>query len=205
MKKAFALFYFLLGGSLIVFVLSLLGCDAKDYKFIYKMGKAACFRQDVYSGMVEIADVAAFDSLFVIEQFDNQILTSDNLHLRSNALYAYEPGDPNYIPVEKLTDIKIYTVNDYNAQYPAGSDITAICKFLINNLLYTGYPPNDSSRAWALSQLNNTQVYNTAQRELGFILTESPTTSGLQRFAFEIRTEINELLRDTSKAIVIHP
>lgn len=46
---------------------------------------------------------------------------------------AFQPGPPIMHHLEKLKDLKFYTVNDFNANYPAGSELTDLVTISMNS------------------------------------------------------------------------
>lgn len=206
MKKLIALLYFMIGGSVLMSTLSLLGCEGKDYRFIYIMGSVTFWQEDTYQGQKEVKDSCSFPGFIIRQQLDYEILTAANFSFSGNKLYAYTTPDPDYTPVEKLTDIKVYTVNNYNANYPAGTEITAICRFYTLNNDYDN-PGGDSSVTWVLEKLNDTftDASFNGSHAIDVSLAEPPSGTREQQFRFEIRTEHKELMRKESEIIVITP
>lgn len=205
MKKLIALLYFMVGGSLIMFTLSLMGCEAGRYKFIYKIGQSIFLQTDQYNGQTTVTDTVQFENMILEQNLSYEILTAANLHLDNNTLYAWQYGNPSYTPVEKLTEIKIYTLNGYNSVYSTGSEITANCKFFTNNDDYNSNE-NDSSATWVLKQLNKTLSSSSIEgRPIYIFFTQPPSSGSLQQFEIDIRTENNEILRQTTPAIFIKP
>jgi hypothetical protein len=201
MKKLIALTTFYAGGSFLLFLLTLLGCSKKDYSILFKDIRTAIVipgNNGIDSVIVE-NDTCAYPEFFIEGHFDVTQIASGTPMLPVNAAYAFQPAEPSYTPIEKISSIKITTLNSYNNHYPAGSDITGACSFI-----YSGYSEaKDSTAASLIRNLN--QMYSGVPPMMRIYLREAPVSLSAQKFAVTLTTEVDVLIRDTTIVFYLKP
>ena len=207
MKKIFSLLTLLIGGSVLLAISSLIGCEARDYKFVYKSVQATVLRVHFTQPPSEInsLDTIGYQNIFIQGKFDMHIIAKNNLKTLVNRAVATTVPSDKYTNLEAITDIRVVTINDYNNEISAGSEISEKC-------LYSTYTPNKTSeikdlKADIIASLN---MPMDGERDylsdvLNFRVTEAPAAQGLQQFAIEIRLEDNSVIRDTTVAFVLKP
>lgn len=206
MKKFFALFTSFLGGSLLLFFLSLIGCDKKDRPFLFKDIRTDIiqYQSNGLESPLSKGDTANYSNFFLASAFDIKLLSSAKLIFQGSKTYAFQPGDRHYKPVEKISNISITTLNNYNSNYPAGTDITAACRFRITG---TYVDAKDSSASVAIEHLNAgfSDIDSDLQSAMQIYLNERPGQLSPQQFAIELRTEVNATIRDTTIHFYLKP
>jgi hypothetical protein len=206
MKKSVALVSFFIGGSLLLFFLSLIGCDKRDKTFLFKDIHTKIIQNQANSFEVPLlaGDTAHYSNVFLSSSFDLMMLSSANSFLPGNKTYAFQPGDRYYKPVEKISDISITTLYRYNSNYLAGADITAACRFKIIGI-YTD--AKDSSVSVAVESLNAGFSDNGLgiQPTMQIYLSEKPDLLSTQQFAIALKTEVGATIRDTTIHFYLKP
>lgn len=119
-------------------------------------------------------------------------------------------------PADRVADIRVITLNDYNANYKAGSNIVDECSFLQEGMQYTeGYSyrgPYDFSKVWDKSSM----IYHINQnpmagrnssvvQAIALHIKPLPDYNKPQRFAIALITENNVALIDTTVSFIFKP
>jgi hypothetical protein len=204
MKKSFAFVTFFIGGSLLLFFLSLIGCGRRDKTFLFK---------DIYTQIIQSqangfevplleGDTVHYSGVFVSSSFDLMMLSSAKPFFQGNRIYAFQPGGGHSKPVEKISDIRITTLYRYNSNYPAGADITAACRFKI---IGTSADAKDSSVSVAVENLNAGFSDKGFQPTMQVYFTEKPDFLSAQQFAITLKTEVDAIIRDTTIHFYLKP
>jgi|GEM_PF-3974731 hypothetical protein len=135
----------------------------------------------------------------------NYIFTNLTAHNWSfvNKAFAMSPADPSFKSLEKVTDIRIYTVQQYNNHYIAGSDISDSCLFnLYNQGYYESYQQDRGHlrKAEILKKMQEASDDFTQQAVMGFGATPQtlPDAGSRQQLVIEVRTNKGTMVRDTS-------
>lgn len=124
------------------------------------------------------------------------IQTACNFSLPGNAAYATTIYIPDPILIDKIEELHIYTLNAYNNNYVANTDITSICTFNRNTAI--------QSIDEIIEGLNNEYgsfgdgSIDERYRSFNIELNESPSSSGDQQFIIELITDKNSRLADTT-------
>jgi hypothetical protein len=206
MKKSLALVTFFIGGSLLLFFLSLIGCGKRDQSFLFKDIKTQIIKNqaDGFETSLPEGDTALYSNVFISSSFDLMMLSSAKSFFQGNKTYAFQPGDRYYKPAEKISDISITTLYRYNSNYPAGADITDACRF---NIIGTLSDPKDSSASVAVESLNAgfSDIGSGIQPIIRIYLSEKPDMLSTQQFAITLKTEVDATIRDTTIHFYLKP
>lgn len=206
MKKLLALLTFLIGGSLSLFVLSVMGCAKAKHTFLYKDFHSSVIRYDPNGLEVSLKknDTALYPNFLIEDVPDIMKITLNRPALTGNSAWAFQPGPQEYKPAEKISSIKIITLNPYNSNYPAGADITQACRFIVTRSFNNN---NDSLLASAIENLNAGYSDNGSEvpPSLRIFLREQPASLAPQQFAVELKTEVNAYIRDTTISFYLKP
>lgn len=206
MKRIISIFTLLLGGSLLLFILGLLGCGRSDRKFVYKDIQSIVLRDSSATLAVQLHDfdTTEYAASFMSLQMDMQVVAKNALQGIGNAAYAWSYDEPSYINLEPVTDIRITPIYDYNSAHAAGSELSQDCIFTYSN---SGFGGNDVTKTELISTLNQpmNMDYGTYVGTISIKVKTPPTAAGLQQFAMEIRLGDNSVLRDTTVAYFLKP
>lgn len=199
MKRIVAFLCCFAGGSMLFFLLSLAGCREEKTTIIYRSVTSVVREGAVNEQGRELlpGGTVAYNRCSVWLQLNTTELLGLKLPSIANKLYARGETFRN---MEKLTDIRVITLNDYNTQYPAGSDLSAAVGFLEEGGTLTG-------KAKMLERLNrNYNVFETDPiRSFSFRPGTPPAAASAQQFAIELRTEQQSVLRDTTITFILQP
>ncbi|WP_118973554.1 hypothetical protein [Taibaiella koreensis] len=199
MKKIVAFICCFTGGSLFFFVLSLAGCRQQQTNMIYQSVTSVVRegRDNEEGNEVMPGATSRYDRCSVWLYFSTTKLLGTHFPSFTNTAAARGQTFRN---LEKITDIRIITCRDYNAQFPAGSDISASAAFLEEGGILTG-------KAKMLERINKNYEVSEAEpvSRFSFRPASAPATTSLQQFAIELRTEQNAVLRDTTIAFILQP
>ncbi len=157
-------------------------------------------------------DTCKISDFYVIFNFDFRSIT----HQPSNSDWrpfstanAYQPGPAIMHHLEKLKDLKFYTLNDFNTNYPAGSDLTDLITIAMDSDSYLN-PHYVSIREFIqknnenLERITDDKYYlNTTGGSLRF--RERPNSPAYHRFLIKVITEGETLLTDTTANVYIIP
>jgi len=115
-------------------------------------------------------------------------LEKTNLSPFSSAAYAFQ-GNEVFVYPNKLVARYIITIDDYNANFPAMSNISAICKV-------------DSNRTFDnITKESNAEYFNEGSY---FVLTEPPADTQEVRFRIIYEYENDETYYFTTSPIKLH-
>lgn len=132
MKTILRSFYLIVGFWFVQLILS--GCFPQQYCSV-RIPRVEFQSSAIPGGnfWADTLDVPAYhtDSVqlltnFILEQYDCYSMSN---HGFIQGAYASRPALPIYTLTEKITDIDIITVKDYNATHPAGSSLRDICMY----------------------------------------------------------------------------
>ncbi len=121
----------------------------------------------------------------------------------TNKAYAYSPAEPSIKVLEKITDIKVFTVNDYNSHYAAGTDISDSCLFKANTYSdydYSYNPTKYESKASFLKRTSDVpDDFSTSSINSFKVKPLTYATSGTQQqLVVMLVTSRNTMVRDTT-------
>jgi hypothetical protein len=213
MKKLTSTIIICIGGSFLSFLLLLAGCRGSDYKMIY-----TAFNSEVYnvhdmsnSHLISENDSCNYADHYMQLSFEVQVVQEYAALLPVSAAYAWQYGDPSYETIEKIKDIKVVSLEDYNNEIHAGDEIAQQCNFYTGNE-YSIVADNDiTNKDGAVNYLNDTYTQNNGTesthdgKHIGLKIAVPPDHNGLQRFAIAVYTENNSVLRDTTVAFILQP
>ncbi|MFT4061648.1 MAG: hypothetical protein QM642_04740 [Edaphocola sp.] len=156
------------------------------------------FQGDLYqlSSAPTPSDTVTYDSLNVVVTLPIEVVAANNVLPTKglgNTAMAFQPGPPEYINVEAVADIKIWSVNGYNAQMPAGVD-------LANSLAYSAYywSADDAATKQSLIEKLNATNYGSAPAGFVFKPAEAPDEEKNQQFVVELYMQGGTVIRDTT-------
>ena len=194
MKKYLLSFLSLGGLSLLVWAFAVSSCGSKSYDLVFKNIELSTYADDL---ILENGGPATKDNLVIKAAFYPHVILAQktpSIITQANAMLYIKPDQYNYI--EHISSIKMVTLHDYNAQYPAGSDATSLFKYHFGN-------GQTTEVARLVDYLNSLQ--NTTRNDFKGIyrftmsLKEAPANPGnTQAFVMELRTDKNGLLKDTT-------
>lgn len=211
MKKILLTSFAFTGITLLVWLFGATSCFRNTYNVLYERIDSRLYRyeEDTYhnliredTGLAAYATVPREHLLLSGHLFMHLFLTQahtgwNNLGTRA---WAYKPGPAVYHHQERIKEVRIITLHDYNQSYPAGSDMAPICSF---------YAP-DNSGQW-VDRAGLYEKINTIQEQrmelLNFIdarLMESPqNAANEQQFVIQVYTDKGEMLSDTTLPVFI--
>jgi len=158
------------------------------------------------TGPVPELNTVSFDGLYIEVNIPVQTVEVANIFsLPGNVVYAYKPSPVTPIALEKITDIRIRPLNDYNTTYPAFNDMTAACTFVTSTI--KAYA-DTLSKEELISSLDNIQSEFESsfhQGQFYIQLNEPPSGIREQQFIIELITDKNSRLADTTQPIILTP
>ncbi|MNY01632.1 hypothetical protein D3C86_1341730 [compost metagenome] len=208
MKKLILTSFAFTGLTLTAWIIGATSCARNTYNVLIKNLNSYPVRyvEDNVSGfstreVIQESDTISYHQLGINTQIEtHKFLTGINqFHLGNQAL-AFKPGPPRYNFLEQIRSFHIYTLNDYNAGYRAGDEISAICDFM-----------DQDSRNWLDAAAYNTvlQSMNIAQEY--FVpavfcrVKQGPAVPGTQQqFITELTTTEGVIFRDTTYTFRIY-
>ncbi|MBS1772725.1 MAG: hypothetical protein JST82_07690 [Bacteroidetes bacterium] len=118
----------------------------------------------------------------------------------SNAAYASHK-EGRMIPMEKITNIKVIPLFDYNANYPKGKDISDSCAFI------EGKSSNSKKNIISRFNTGSDDYYYTANilSSMNIVIKTSPAGKQTQQFAFVIETSNQSSYSDTTVVFTLKP
>ncbi len=151
-------------------------------------------------------DTCKADSFYILLSFSSRSIScapSYNLPLFSQANAFKSPSTTHNL--ERVKDLKFYTVNNFNANYPAGREITDLVTLAMK-------PGNDTSQNF-LSIRKFVDAYNATLEETEYDITsvtggrirfsEMPDIPAYHSFIIEVITTGETLLTDTTVGVYI--
>lgn len=210
MKRLIAFFICFIGGSLLLLVLSLMGCNRSDHYFIYSNMTAEVMHRYLADSNVVVAlvdgDTAVSGRFYVNVALD--ITEVDKVtasrFLPGSTLYALQLPELGYYNLEgKISDIKVITLYDYNEDYPAGSDLSDACYFSSTQSM------NDSAFIDKAALINESHLPMengwSSYFSLFNVYTPEASIGSRQQLAIEVRMEQNTVIRDTTVTFLLKP
>ncbi|MFT4061650.1 MAG: hypothetical protein QM642_04750 [Edaphocola sp.] len=198
MKKVTFFLLVFPGGAAISFLLGLIGCrSVKDTTFLYGPATTTVYH---LSNGVEVGanSTCAYDDVYIqtnLEVYEYTAQTGRNWGTNATAMER----SPVYRNMEIFNAITVVTLLDYNNHFPAGSDIT-------DSVLFTDLANTDNgwrNRELLLAALNAPD--EGIVRSFKFKPGTAPVAQTTCRFAIELHTTKNTVIRDTTVAFVLYP
>ncbi len=178
------------------------GCR-QTVKYVYQQPHVYALKQNLNSPVAEEGTVVFPNLRFKIE-LPLHSYTVFNYLPATNQAYAFQPSKPYIYSTEDITDIKVIALNDYNSQYPAGSDVSNICVFGSANRSDTSDRTKAAFLEYYNDDYNRQSSYSLPNLDFGFSITQQPdTTYTKQRFAVTLHTDKQAELTDTTQTIII--
>lgn len=212
MKKLTSTIIIYIGGSLLSFLLLLAGCSVSDYKMIYTAFNSEVYNVDNMGNpyLISEDDSCNYSDHYIRLSFEIQVVQEYASLLPVAATYAWQYGDPSYETIEKIQDIKVISLGDYNDDIHAGNEIAQQCNFYTGSGYSTVVNDNITDKDGAINYLNDIYTQNGTEsthngKYINFKVATPPAHSGLQRFAIAVYTENNSVLRDTTVAFILQP
>lgn len=180
------------------------GCRRAATKYIYMNPQAMAM---LTTGPVPEMNTVSYAGLYIEVNIPTQaVQVAGLLSLPGNIAYAFQPGDPPPpIGLEKITDIRIKPLNDYNATYPAFSDMLAGCTFVTTTMAAFADTLSKEEIISNMDHHDDRIRFNSPHGPFYIKLNEPPTGTGEQRFIIELITDKNSLLADTTQPIILTP
>lgn len=175
------------------------GCGTQKYKYLYQKPETNCYKHKALAPLKE-NEVVSFSNLLVKIKLKVHSYYISSVLPTANVAYATTIAT-EYTPLEQITDIEVVTLNNYNLQYPSGTDLSSICKF--------GYDTIANTKTEFLKKYNdrNEKVNSFSPLSNDLIvlsLSQTPTTYGTKhRFAIKLHTNTGAELADTTQTIII--
>lgn len=145
--------------------------------------------------------------------------SNNDFSLFFNKAYASYKRSSPVIHLEDIRNIRIITLNDYNAQFPAGSDISDSCRYYVsyssegdsNNYVSPGL--SSMTKNGVIQAMNNAgdeyyAPYNSDSyiaKRVSFSIKQPPAAAGTQRFAISFETSTPSIFGDTTYPFIIKP
>lgn len=176
-------------------------CNDKDYKAYYKSAEITV--TDLFSQqVVQPKDTVSHNNLQLRVQLTKERhLVTNNMWV-GNAAYATSRDRNRVTIIEKVKNIKLITLNDYNSNFKAGDDIMDSC--YINNV----YRNDERGLISSMNEQTYGDVYDYEISELGmfeFKIEARPDAATIQRFALVFETEAGSAFTDTTISFIVKP
>lgn len=189
MRKVFILS--LLGSlaSLLFWLFSASSCAGSHYNVIYEKVDFIAIKnnQNVGIDTLSTIDTVSIDKLYLQLFVVPHYFLVNNTNPFINTALAFQPGADQYKVLETIEDISIRTVNDFDAQHPAGSEIWD---------LLAGNSANPTVKQEILGSINRQQDIDGFAKYFGMrFLKTTDFPDQLQQFVVEIITDKNSVLR----------
>lgn len=203
---------------LFVIILALHGCEdypKEQYMYIKPIATVydTSIGQPARLGSVEIKNML----VDVSTPYVRHVVSNLHFSLGNRAYAMTKKYRNNYVMAEKTNSMKIITLRNYNAMYPAGSDITPICSFYasVSNRDSNKHNPLPSGKPMTVAQVianmnfNNTAYsyydYASLQKGFVFMLMENPAAMSEQQFAIVFETNTPSRFGDTTDVFTLKP
>lgn len=174
------------------------GCGRKAGRFIYMPPNAILFTNQV---AVPASSVVPLDRLNIQLSMNMQeIQTAFNNYIPGSQVYATTIKEPIPIVLEKLRDIRIRPVYDYNSRYRALDDISHTCTFS-----YSHSGEDSVSKQDILEDFTNAEFAFYGLNHVYIHFNEPPGAYHVQQFVVELITESNTILGDTTVEFILTP
>lgn len=210
MKRLIGFLVFFIGGSLLLFTISLMGCHKGYSYYMYKdITTDLEHRPDpelppVMLNELDTANADNFSARVVFE-----IMNVDRRYasrfLMGNAVYAFQYDYPTFENIEgEISDIRIVSLFDYNNDFPSGSDVSGACLFSTSPLTIL-----DDKAVNKQTLIASSHNYGKGSMEGYFhqfyFYPPVVTTGSRQQFVIEVVMEQNTIVRDTTAEFFLKP
>lgn len=205
MKKLLLTALSFTGLTFFAWLLSLSSCRQQKYNAILKDIQLKTYRlQPLFDSGADTFKVTEGESVpadsFMIryEITAYTYLVQKQMPAMGNAAYAFKFASPLYNHIDKIKEIKVFTLNDYNATYAAGSDITPICRFHLRDMRTTANPEPLEE---ILKEIYTDEYWSYSQEafSIGLSFADRPAVDNApQRFRTEIYTDKGGIFLDTT-------
>lgn len=179
------------------------GCKRAATRYIYLNPTAMA---TLTTGPIPEFNTVSFAGLFIeVNTLTQTVEVASNFSLPGNLAYATSIRIPTPIALEKITDLRIRPLYDYNATYPANSDMTNACLFV--NSSSQLYVDTFSKEELIASICNVQSEFESSFRQGPFYikLNEPPSGTREQQFIIELITDKHSRLADTTQPIILTP
>lgn len=191
------------------------GCVKHDFKYLYRQPKILIYDTLTHKEVLDGQTLEHKNQLFTVLMPTDDYSASNLFAAFSNQAYASKPAPATYKPVERIKDVKIIALFNYNAQLPAGSDLVDSCTFVT-----TSWMDNDGevyarpyteagaeySKQQLLDKLNQSDggIYSIIKR-VSFRIKATPASLSIQQFAIVFITEQSSRITDTTVRFLLKP
>ncbi|RQO31342.1 hypothetical protein DBR32_05095 [Taibaiella sp. KBW10] len=210
MKKLSLTLLSFTGLTFLVWLCSLASCRQQSYNVILKDIKLNTYRLLPPASTDQDTVLLPQGVSVMIDSFMLRFETSTYTYLvksapmpaLGNTAYALTIAPDNYNHIDKITDVKIFTLNNYNSSYPAGADITAICNFHYYNLRTLSDPITLS--ALLENVYGDNRIDPVSSFQFGIAIRQNPDLdNAVHQFRAEIRTDKGGIFIDTTTSFRI--
>lgn len=174
------------------------GCSRKPAKYIYMPPSAILF-----TNMVAVPEesVVPVERVNIELRLNTQVIqVAATSFLPRNSAYALSLKEPSLIPLEKIQDLHIRPLYDYNSSYAAMDDISNTCTYS-----YSQSGGDSVSKQEMLQNFNAGGLYGTRSPVFYIHFSEPPRNYHVQQFIVEVITDKNSRLADTTVEFILTP
>jgi hypothetical protein len=181
----------------LVFVLPLWQCNNKNSRYIYLKPSTTVYDTtgSVYNVVNAGENCSYANHIVSVFLPIDEYKTTSVSPFSSTAFADYPIKYPNS---ERILSFQIITLNDYNAAYPAGTDLSDTCIF------YNDYPHKDSpyssfhpvSKSGIISYLSYYHTYTPAPQHMSFHINATPSNTDT-KLAIVFNTDLPSRFSDT--------
>lgn len=210
MKKLILTSFAFTGLTLIAWMLGATSCFRTSYNAVIDRVQAFAITSvtdsvNLTNPSREVAegDVVLLNDFGIGCKVDMHVFLTGNTPSFGNQALAFKPGPAQYTFVEQIRSIRVFTLEDYNQNFPAGADITSACRFMLNSLYNTVWMDGDAFNDTLPSLMAERQEFSSYI--IYSKLKEAPSAPDqLKQFVTEIETKDGVLFRDTTTRFYIH-
>jgi hypothetical protein len=198
-------------------VIVLTACNYRQYKYVYIHPVAEVFDTTSGGEIKEQQQVLYSDHLILVRTPNVQFASGSDFSLVTRAYASHKERNP-YIQVEKITSLRIITLNNYSDGFQAGSDIADSCVFYTNLVetdtledIHKYSPVNKDvvTKSGLLGKMNQSDLgsydYYMPLQNFGFKIKLPPSSAAQQRFAVIFETSTPSRLTDTTVSFILKP
>lgn len=206
MKKISFTLFLLFVNSLLAIVFVFYSCNTKEYRAVFTSINVGIKDDSKPAEGVNNFDTCSFESTAVGLKFYYQILNAQITPRLGYAAYALQIAERQTRITERIRDIRVISLQDYNATILAGDDISSKVSWQIDRI-GNGQESETMSKNDFLNRICGQMMGDNSNnyRIGGFRFDEIPYFGTKQQFAIEVELFGGTRLQDTTIAFVLRP